>query len=134
MGTKRTLVSTGHAYIGQGKLDGASIVIVPILGDQTHIRGLLLMQVSFNENLSIKEKIDVLDNKFNDIKNLINEYNLPWEDQYLGALPVAKLLSESAEIIAGQILGTLKGSDNGFDYSAQDQVLSDRREFCPRLR
>jgi len=32
MGTKRTIVSTGHVYIGKGKADGASIVILPLRG------------------------------------------------------------------------------------------------------
>ena len=33
MGTKKTIVSTGHLYIGNGKSDGAPIVIIPLLGE-----------------------------------------------------------------------------------------------------
>ena len=108
MGTKRTIVSMGHVYVGQGKLDSAPIVIVPIMGEQQHVRNLLLIHVGFNENLSIREKTEVLGYKLNDIKNLINEYNLPWHDRYIEALSVGKLLSEPAEVIAGQIRASLE--------------------------
>jgi len=107
MGTKRTLVSMGHVYVGQGKLDGAPIVVVPVMDDQHHVRNLLLIHVHFNDHLTIHEKIDVLGYKFNDIRNLINEYNLPWDDRRLEAFSIGKLLSEPPEIIAGQIRASL---------------------------
>ncbi len=110
MGTKRTLTSMGHVYVGQGKLDGAPIVIIPVLGDRQHVRNLLLIHVRFSEDLSIRDKIDILGYKFNDIRNLINEYNLPWDDRYIEPLPVGKLLSEPAEVIAGQIRASLENT------------------------
>ncbi|MDQ5986240.1 MAG: glutamine---fructose-6-phosphate transaminase (isomerizing) [Syntrophus sp. SKADARSKE-3] len=111
MGTKRTLVSMGHVYVGLGKLDGAPIVIIPILGEHQHVRSLLLIHVHFNEALSVREKIDVLGYKFNDIRNIINEYNLPWDDRYIEALSVGKLMSETAEVIAGQIRQSLQKTE-----------------------
>ncbi|MCK9197810.1 MAG: SIS domain-containing protein, partial [Syntrophales bacterium] len=110
MGTKKTMVSMGHVYVGKGKWDGASIVIVPLLGDQLTVRNLLLLHVAFNENLSLREKIAILGYKFNDIRNLINEYNLPWTDQYLEERSVGCLLSEPAEVIAGLIKTTIEES------------------------
>jgi glucosamine--fructose-6-phosphate aminotransferase (isomerizing) len=103
MGTKRSIVSTDHVYVGRGKLDGASIVIIPLLGDRAGVGKLFLIHVEFNDSLSVKEKKAVLGYQFNDIRNLITEYNLPWDDRYLEAIPTGVLLGEPPEFIAGQI-------------------------------
>ncbi|HEX7534643.1 MAG TPA: SIS domain-containing protein, partial [Syntrophales bacterium] len=110
MGTKRTIVSTGHVYIGRGKSDGASIVVIPLLGDRGGIGSLLLIHVEFNESISVKGKKEVLGYKFNDIRNLINEYNLPWDDRYLESISTGILLGETVEVIAGQIRKSLGGN------------------------
>jgi glucosamine--fructose-6-phosphate aminotransferase (isomerizing) len=113
MGTKRTIVSTGQVYLGRGKSDGASIVVIPLLGDKGGIGSLLLIHVEFNESLSVKGKKEVLGYKFNDIRNLVNEYNLPWDDRYLESISAGVLLGEPVEVIAGQIRKSLGGnSDN----------------------
>ncbi len=110
MGTKRTIVSTGHVYIGRGKSDGASIVVIPLLGDGRGVGSLLLIHVEFNESLSVKGKKEVLGYKFNDIRNLVNEYNLPWDDRYLENISTGVLLGEPVEVIAGQIRKSLGGN------------------------
>jgi glucosamine--fructose-6-phosphate aminotransferase (isomerizing) len=103
MGTKRTIVSTGHVYIGRGKSDGASIVIIPLLGENNFVSNLLLIHVDYNELLSLREKREVLGYRYNDIRNLVNEYNIVWDDQYLAKIPLAELLSEPVEELAGRI-------------------------------
>ena len=103
MGAKRSIVSVGHLYIGRGKTDGASIIIVPLLGEGPGVRHLLLIHIQYNEALSLSEKIDVLGSRFNDIRNLVNEYNLPWSDRYLESISLESIFSEPVEIIAGQI-------------------------------
>jgi glucosamine--fructose-6-phosphate aminotransferase (isomerizing) len=103
MGTKKTIVSTDHVYLGRGKSDGAPILIIPLLGDKPGVRSLLLIHIVFNEALTLKEKKEVLGYQYNDIRNLINEYNLPWNDRYLESLPLEMLLSEPLDMIAGQI-------------------------------
>ena len=102
MGTKRTIVSTGHIYVGRGKSDNAAIVIIPLLGDRG-VRSLLLIHVEFNEGLSLKVKKEVLGYQYNDIRNIVNEYNLPWDDRYLETISTGVLLGEPADVIAGQI-------------------------------
>lgn len=102
MGTKRTIVSTEHIYVGYGKSDGASLVIAPLRGAQ-EVKYLLLMHVEFNDNMSLKQRKKVLGYRYNDICNLLNEYNLPWEDKYLQSMPLAYLLGEPAEVIVGRI-------------------------------
>ncbi|HQP30945.1 MAG TPA: SIS domain-containing protein, partial [Deltaproteobacteria bacterium] len=103
MGTKRTIVRTGEIYAGGGKSDDASIVIIPLLGESRTIENLLLLHVDFQEDLSVEQKREVLGEKYADIKNLMNEQNLPWNDDFLARLPIKFLLGEAVEMIVGAI-------------------------------
>lgn len=103
MGVKRTIVSTGHVYLGRGKTDSAPIIIIPLRGEKTAVNNLLLIHVQFNENLKLADKITVLGYRYNDIRNLIDEYNLRWNDRYLEDIPLESLFSEPAEAIVGLI-------------------------------
>jgi glucosamine--fructose-6-phosphate aminotransferase (isomerizing) len=103
MGVKRTIVGTGHVYLGCGKTDKAPIMVIPLLGGGTGDKNLLLLHVIFNETLKLSEKIEALGYRYNDIRNLVNEYNLPWSDHYLEAISLESLFSEPVEVIAGQI-------------------------------
>jgi len=109
MGTKNTIVRTGKIYAGAGKSDDASIIIVPILGQERIISHLLLFQVVFDEAMKPDQKKEVMGVKINDLTNLINEYNIPWKDEYLGELPIKFLLGEDVEIIADRIKRSLEG-------------------------
>ena len=113
MGTKKTIVSTGRVYVGRGKSDGAPIVIIPLLGETYTVRNLLLIHVDFNESLTTQERKDVLGYRFNDIRNLINEYNLPWDDRYLERIPMATLLGEPVEVVAEEIKQSLGDQGSG---------------------
>ncbi len=103
MGTKKGIVSSGRIYVGQGKSDGASVVIIPLLGEREQVRHLLLIHVTFNEALSVQERKDLLGERVNDIRDLIQEFNLAWDDRCLGEIPLGVLLGEPVEVIAGQI-------------------------------
>jgi glucosamine--fructose-6-phosphate aminotransferase (isomerizing) len=103
MGTKRTIVSMGHVYIGKGKADGASIVILPLRDKNDFVTNLLLLHVDYNEHLSLREKKKALGYRYNDIRNLVNEYNINWDDSYLEKFPIADLFSEPMETLAGRI-------------------------------
>jgi glucosamine--fructose-6-phosphate aminotransferase (isomerizing) len=108
MGAKKTIVGTGHVYLGRGKTDGAPIMIVPLLGEGAGVKNLLLIHICYNESLSRPEKIAVLGYRFNDLRNLINEYNLPWDDRYLESISLETLFSEPVDFIAGQMRSTLE--------------------------
>jgi len=103
MGTKKIMTRTRRLYIGRGKLDGMPIMILPVLGEGNVVRNLLLVHVVFHEDLPLKKKIDILDVKYNDIRNLLNEYNLPWKDSYLEKIPLEILLGEAAETLVETI-------------------------------
>jgi len=108
MGTKRTIVRTGNLFAGYGKSDGAAITIIPLLGNKPGVRNLLLVHVEFNESLSTKEKAAVLGDRYNDVRNMIHEYNLTWDDSYLDVLSIGTLLGESVEFIATKIKKSLE--------------------------
>jgi glucosamine--fructose-6-phosphate aminotransferase (isomerizing) len=108
MGAKKTIVSIGHVYLGRGKTDGAPIMIVPLLGEGMGVRNLLLIHIRYNESLNPPGKIDALGYRFNDLRNLINEYNLPWNDRYLESISLETLFSEPVDFIAGQIKSKLE--------------------------
>jgi hypothetical protein len=77
--------------------------VLPLLGENNFIRNLLLIHVDYNELLSMREKKEVLGYRYNDIMNLVNEYNVIWHDRYLEKMPLADLLSEPIEDIASRI-------------------------------
>jgi glutamine---fructose-6-phosphate transaminase (isomerizing) len=103
MGTKRTIVSTGHVYIGKGKADGASIIILPLRSASDFVSQLLLIHVEYNELLPVNKKKEVLGYRYNDIRNLVNEYNIVWNDGYLERIPISDLFSEPVETLTGRI-------------------------------
>jgi glucosamine--fructose-6-phosphate aminotransferase (isomerizing) len=103
MGTKKGIVASGRIYVGQGKSDSAPLVVVPLLGVEARVENLLLIHVMFNEALSVPERRGLLGERVDDIRNLIQEYNLVWDDGCLGEIPLAVLLGEPVEVIAGRI-------------------------------
>ena len=109
MGAKRTIVSTGHVYAGRGKTVGVPIIVIPLLGEGPGVRNLLLVHIVYNEALTLAEKTAVLGYRYNDIRNLVNEYNIPWNDRYLESMSLESLFSEPVEILAGQIRTKLSG-------------------------
>ncbi len=106
-GTKRNIINVGEVYAGLGKTDNAPVVIIPLLGTGHRIRHVLLLHVNFKGDLTASEKKDALGNKFNKINNLINEYNLPWDNGYLDKIPIECFLGEGVDIIAGKIMESI---------------------------
>jgi len=88
MGTKRTLVRTGNLYVGTGRADGSPIVIIPLLRGDAGVSGLLLVHVEFNRTLSPADKMEVLGDRYRDLRNLVNEYNIAWSDRDLEPFPL----------------------------------------------
>ena len=103
-GTKKTIVSARDIYAGLGKSDKAPIVIIPLLGKGHLIQNILLLHVDFKDDLSPAEKKEALGDKLNEIRNIIDEHNVPWEDIYLEKLPIEFLLGEGVGMIAEEIM------------------------------
>jgi len=103
MGTKKTIVRTGEIYAGLGKSDRTPIVIMPLLKERDGVRNLLLLHVDFSESLGHDERKEVLGDRYYDIRNLVDEYNLTWDDSCLEEIPMGVLFGEAPEVIAGEI-------------------------------
>ncbi len=103
MGSKRTIVKNREVYAGSGRSDGASILIVPLLGAGNRLERLLLFHVDFAEGLSLAQKKEVLGDKILEIQNVLNEENFSWKDDYIRDIPMKFLLGEPPEVIAAAI-------------------------------
>jgi hypothetical protein len=71
---------------------------------------ILLVHVEFKEDPTASEKKEVLGEKFNKINNLVNEYNLQWNDKYLEGLSIEFLLGEGVDVIVGKMMKLLEDS------------------------
>jgi hypothetical protein len=96
-------VKNRDVYAGGGRSDGASIVIIPLLGQGTNPENLLLFHVDFAGDMSVFQKKTILGEKLLEIKNVLDEENLAWNDDYIRNLPVKLLLGEAVEVIAEMI-------------------------------
>jgi len=102
-GTKRIIVTQGNVYIGKGRKDDRSILVIPILAtSDTHlnrIENLLLLHISFIENVPLHAKIKALGGKYEHIKNIVQENSIPWSDAFLEEVETQELFGRSAEKI-----------------------------------
>ena len=110
-GAKKTIVSSRDVYAGMGRSDQAPLMIIPLIEGGRSIRKILLLHTVFRDTLTAAEKKAALGDKFNQIRDIINEYNVPWEDRYLDPFPVAFLLGEGIGIIAKAIMQSMKSED-----------------------
>jgi len=103
-GTKRIIVKEGNVYIGLGRTDGRSILIVPIISDEPStssiIEYLLLLNISFRENIPLAAKKKALGGKYERIKSIVQESSLTWDDRYIELLEIKELFGRSAEKVA----------------------------------
>lgn len=103
-GTKRIIVHQGNVYIGKGRKDGRSIVVIPATSedptDGSRIRYLLLLNIGFKEEIPLAVKIKALGGKYEHIKNIVQENSVAWSDDYLEEVPVDDLFGRSAEKLA----------------------------------
>jgi len=111
-GTKRIIVREGNVYIGKGRKDDRSILIIPVISlssDRPNfIEHLLLLNISFKTDVSLPDKIKALGGKYERIKNIVQENSLSWEDAYLNAVKMDELFGRSAEKIGEQIVDRFK--------------------------
>jgi len=113
-GTKRIIVRQGNVYIGKGRKDNRSILVIPAISaspDRPNIiEYLLLLNIGFRSDVPLPAKVKALGGKFEHIQNLVNENSIPWEDAYLELLPIEELFGRSAEKIAEYIVSRINGT------------------------
>jgi glucosamine--fructose-6-phosphate aminotransferase (isomerizing) len=107
-GTKEIIVRRGNVYIGKGRKDGRSILVIPAISsqpDRPHlIEYLLLLNIGFKAEVPLPDKIKALGGKYTHIRNIVQENNVAWEDQLLETIEMEELFGRSAEKIGEHIV------------------------------
>lgn len=111
-GTKKIIVQSGNVYIGKGRKDDRSIIVIPATSSSPQgpniIEHLLLLNISFKENVTLSLKIKALGGKYDHIKNIVQENSIMWDDNYLDRIRMEDLFGVSAEKTAEFIVSKLK--------------------------
>ena len=98
-------------YIGKGRKDDRSILVIPILSasadGSNKIEFLLLLHVSFKQNVPLEHKIKALGGKFEHVKNIVQESSVQWEDRYIELVETEELFGRSSEKIGEFIVSHL---------------------------
>ena len=68
------------------------------------IEYLLLLNISFKENIALETKKTALGGKFENIKSIVQENSLAWQDEFLELLETDELFGRSAEKIGEYIV------------------------------
>ncbi|MBF0231664.1 MAG: SIS domain-containing protein, partial [Desulfamplus sp.] len=109
-GTKNIIVREGNVYIGKGRKDGRSILVIPVLSaspNSSVIEYLLSIHVGFKEStqVSLLNKIKALGGKYTRIKDIILETDVvKWDDTLLDLVDIDTLFGDSGEKIAEAII------------------------------
>lgn len=111
-GTKRIIVRDGNVYIGKGRKDDRSIILIPLMSTAparpNRIEHLLLLHIGFQDPVPLEAKIRALGGKHEHIKNIVQENSLPWSDDLLDRVAIDELFGRSAEKVAEFIIAELK--------------------------
>jgi glucosamine--fructose-6-phosphate aminotransferase (isomerizing) len=116
-GTKEIIVRQGNVYIGKGRKDDRSIIIIPAISDSPQkpnaIEYLLLLNIGFKPDVPVPVRVKALGGKYQNIRNIVQENSLPWDDRLLGDMPMDELFGRSAEKIAEGIVALQTAGTRG---------------------
>ena len=115
-GTKKIIIREGNVYIGKGRKDDRSIIVIPIISvspaTPNMIEYILLLNISFKDNVPLTVKIKALGGKYDRIKNLVQESSLPWDDTYIEHIEMKQIFGISAEKIGELIASQINNSNS----------------------
>jgi len=115
-GTKQIIVRRGNVYIGKGRKDDRNIIIIPIISTASATGGLiehlLLLTITFRENIPLPVKIKALGGKYEHIKNIVQENSIAWSDRHLELVETQNLFGFSAEKIGEYIVSRINGAQS----------------------
>ncbi|MFW5957824.1 MAG: SIS domain-containing protein [Desulfosalsimonas sp.] len=107
-GTKKIIVREGNVYLGKGRKDDRSILIIPLISSDPSrpnmVEHMLLLDITFKEDADLQTKVRALGGKHEHIKNLVQENNITWRDKLLDLVEMDELFGRSAEKIAEKIV------------------------------
>ncbi len=107
-GTKRAVIKSGELFIGRGLWDNALIMIIPLIGKKEGEQYLTVFHISFFKDIPLDKKIKSMGIKYNHIIDMVNEWEIPWDDNLIKALCPEFLLIKSEEEIAEKIRDMVK--------------------------
>ncbi len=85
-----------------------TLLIIPLISASHEtpnlLEYLLLLNISFKDNVSLDTKIKALGGKYERIINIVQENSVAWEDSHLERVAIKTLFGESAEKIGEAIL------------------------------
>jgi len=109
-GTKYIIVQQGNVYIGKGRKDDRSIIVIPAISASppNFIEYLLLLNISFRDDVPLSAKIKALGGKFEHIKNIVMENSIPWYDGAIDLVEIEELFGRSAEKIGEKLVSLIR--------------------------
>ncbi|HSO60751.1 MAG TPA: SIS domain-containing protein [Desulfobacterales bacterium] len=111
-GSKRTIVRQGNVYVGKGRKDDRSILVVPLLSSAparpNSIEHLLLLHITFKETVPLNVKMRALGGKYEHIRNIVQENSIGWSDGLLELVEIDELFGRSAEKVGEFIVAKVK--------------------------
>ncbi|MDD9304461.1 MAG: SIS domain-containing protein [Desulfobacter sp.] len=114
-GTKHIIVREGNVYMGKGRKDNKSILVIPVFSESgaspNIIEFILSLNVSFKsaDEISLLKKIKALGGKYTRLKDWILESEtIVWDDKYLNLVDIDTLFGASAEKAVEAIIQKLK--------------------------
>ena len=116
-GTKNIIVREGNVYIGKGRKDNRSILVIPVLSSSPTspniIEFLLSLNIAFKStgDVTLLKKIKALGGKYTRLKDWILESkNVAWDDKYLNLVDIETLFGATAEKAVDAIIEKLNGN------------------------
>ncbi len=103
-GTKRQVVSARRLFLGVGGGDGCRIAILPLLGGDRHVAGLVLLHLRFRDALSRDEKARVLGAKLDRLRDVVAESDRKFDPSMLDVLTPEAIVLEDADDLAKRTL------------------------------
>ncbi|MFZ0610600.1 MAG: SIS domain-containing protein [Desulfobacterales bacterium] len=107
-GTKRIIVRQGNVYIGKGRKDNRSILVIPTISNNpstpNFIEHLLLLNIEFEQSVPLAMKVKALGGKYEHIISIVQENSVHWKDEYLEWVAMDELFGLSAEKVGESIV------------------------------
>jgi glucosamine--fructose-6-phosphate aminotransferase (isomerizing) len=103
-GTKRFVVRSPRIWIGHGQRDGRCLLLCPLYGG-AQVAGLGLVHVRFKADLDRRTRVRALRaiGRYEDLKCVVTEGDVAWDDAFLDDFASEELLTASAERLAESI-------------------------------
>ena len=110
VGNKEWSVRSNALYLGRGSRDRRPIAIVPLI-PRGRVEKLVLLHLEFKEKVSLRSKVSILQElrqKYENLKSLITERDVKWEDSYLEDIDIEDLVMTPVKDLAATLLDRQK--------------------------